>query len=484
VAEGYAYVADGSAGLSVVDVSEPATPVEVGSCDTPGYTWDVAIAGSYAYVADEGSGLRVVDVSDPAAPVEVGSCETPGFSHSVAVVGDYAYVADGNAGLRVVDVSDPAAPMEVGSYDTPGISHSVAVTAGYAYVADNGGLRVVDVTDPAAPAEVGFYDTPGVARGVAAAGDYAYVADGDAGGLRVVDVSDPTAPVELGFYDTPGYAEGVTAAGSYAYVADGDAGLRVASISDPAAPVEVGFYNTLDWAVSVAVAGGYTYVADADFGLLILRVSGPPTLAGLPDQIFSHGTLRLPRTIDLWDYVLDVDTPVEQLTFAISSTPPVGAGVTMSGTHSVHLAPSSDWCGYTDVTVRATEPGGRWDEDTFRVAVTWSCKGPLPVPDQFASRDESITLDLTEYEPQVGDGTGMYWYATGEDHCAVSGERSEDDVLSFTPESGFQGSDTVTLHMTYPWDEEASQPLTLTWGEDGEEAPPRIYLPLLSKRSR
>jgi hypothetical protein len=32
--------------------------------------------------------------------------------------------------------------------------------------------------------------------------------------------------------------------------------------------------------------------------------------------------------------------------------------------------------GGTDVTVRATDPGGLWDEDTFRVAVTWSCPGP------------------------------------------------------------------------------------------------------------
>jgi hypothetical protein len=35
-------------------------------------------------------------------------------------------------------------------------------------------------------------------------------------------------------------------------------------------------------------------------------------------------------------------------------------------------------------------------------------------------------------------------------HCTVSGEYSEDDVLTFTPDVGFVGGDTVTLHMVYP----------------------------------
>ena len=66
-------------------------------------------------------------------------------------------------------------------------------------------------------------------------------------------------------------------------------------------------------------------------------------------------------------------------------------------------------------------------------AVAWSCRGPLEVPDQVALQDEPITLDLTEYEPQVGDGTGLPWYVTGEDHCTISGEYSADDVLTFKP---------------------------------------------------
>jgi hypothetical protein len=66
----------------------------------------VAVAGGYACVADGGAGLRVVDVSDPSNPKEVGSYETPGYATGMAVAGDYAYVTDEGAGLHVVDVSD------------------------------------------------------------------------------------------------------------------------------------------------------------------------------------------------------------------------------------------------------------------------------------------------------------------------------------------------------------------------------------------
>ncbi|MBC8254828.1 MAG: hypothetical protein H8E35_12500 [Ardenticatenia bacterium] len=229
-------VADGTnGGLRVVDVSDPASPSELGFYYTPGSAAAVAVSGSMAYVADAGSwdgsqyvgsGLRVVDVSNPASPTELGFYDTPGDAGAVAVVGSTAYVA---GGLRVVDVSNPASPTQLGSYDTPGWAEGVVVSGSTAYVAGGGGLRVVDVSNPASPTEIGFYDTPGWARGVAVSGSTAYVADYD--GLRVVDVADPATPVGRGIYVTPGNANGVAVAGNTAYVADGAGGLFILRIT-------------------------------------------------------------------------------------------------------------------------------------------------------------------------------------------------------------------------------------------------------------
>jgi hypothetical protein len=138
----------------------------------------VAVNGSYAYVADDTSGLRIIDITNPNAPVEAGFFNTPGAAHGVTVSGNFAYVADDTSGLRILDVSNPAAPTETGFCDTPGRAWSVALHWNYAYVADySSGLRVIDISDPAAPYETGYYDTPGLARGVTAMGSLALVAD-------------------------------------------------------------------------------------------------------------------------------------------------------------------------------------------------------------------------------------------------------------------------------------------------------------------
>ena len=74
----------------------------------------LTVVGSYAYVTNGSHGLRVIDISNPAAPAEMGFCDTPGYAGAVAVAGNYAYVADGFSGLRIIDISNPAAPVEAG----------------------------------------------------------------------------------------------------------------------------------------------------------------------------------------------------------------------------------------------------------------------------------------------------------------------------------------------------------------------------------
>jgi hypothetical protein len=127
--------------LWVVSVSNPEHPV--GHCDTPGEANGVAVSGTNAYVADGSGGLRVISVSNPAYPAEVGYCGAPADVYGVAVSKGYAYVAGGAAGLRVVSVFDPAHPTEVGYYDTPGVAHDVALSGDYVYVADgSAGLQI------------------------------------------------------------------------------------------------------------------------------------------------------------------------------------------------------------------------------------------------------------------------------------------------------------------------------------------------------
>ena len=281
------YVADSSSGLRVIDVSDPASPIELGAIDTQN-AHSVDVAGTLAYVADTWPGLRVIDISNPASPTELGAFVTAADAFGVEVVGTLAYVAAGSSGLRVIDVSNPSALTELGAIDTPANAQGVAVMGDVAYVADGAsGLRVIDVSNPAAPVEVGAIDTPANAMDVTVVGTLAYVAD-NVSGLRVIDVSNPAVPVEIGAIDTPGGAFDVAVVGTLAYVADEALGLRVIDVSNPAAPVEVDSIDTPGQAQGVAVVGDLAYVADGHSGLQIIDIGPEFDPLGVSGSLVIH----------------------------------------------------------------------------------------------------------------------------------------------------------------------------------------------------
>jgi hypothetical protein len=59
------YLADGTGGLSVISVADPANPDEVAYYDTPGWASEVAIAAGRVYVADRDGGLVTLSYTLP-----------------------------------------------------------------------------------------------------------------------------------------------------------------------------------------------------------------------------------------------------------------------------------------------------------------------------------------------------------------------------------------------------------------------------------
>ena len=113
----YAFIGNGGY-LQVIDLGAGPPPDEEGKIVLPEplKAVDVAIISGtdYAFVADGAHGLRIIDVSTPATPVEVGSYDTPGSAMDVVVdpTLELAFIADGLEGLIVIDVSTPASPNE------------------------------------------------------------------------------------------------------------------------------------------------------------------------------------------------------------------------------------------------------------------------------------------------------------------------------------------------------------------------------------
>jgi hypothetical protein len=103
-----------------------------------------------------------------------------------------------------------------------------------------------------------------------------------------------------------------------------------------------------------------------------------PTLAELPNQFLQINTVRN-NAIDLWAYVND-DQPDNQLTFEITNSPAVGAGVTLDNNRYIDINPAQNWVGQTTVTVRVTDPLQATSSSSFIVIVAdFSNNAYLPV---------------------------------------------------------------------------------------------------------
>ena len=244
----------------------------------PGFANNVDVAGNYAYVAAGSTGLQIVDVSDRRNPRIVGALDTAGNANDVRVVDNLAYVADGSTGLQIIDVTVPATPVKLGNYNTPGDAYDVVISGNRAYVADGAaGLQIINITNPALPTLLGTYDSPGIAKGVDVSGNIAVLADG-ASGVRFIDVSDPTRPLSVGNLATSD-ARDVSVEGTIAYVADYTGSLKIIDFTNPASPsLRANTAQPLGGILTdVAKVGRFTFGADVYFvnGVPIINVTDP-----------------------------------------------------------------------------------------------------------------------------------------------------------------------------------------------------------------
>lgn len=97
----YAYAFDWQ-NLYVVDVSNPATPAAViTQTVSDDSIRSTLFTDGYLYVTEEGGGMRILDLANPAAPVEVFATDLAGYTWDVAVDNGTVYVAAAEAGFYV-----------------------------------------------------------------------------------------------------------------------------------------------------------------------------------------------------------------------------------------------------------------------------------------------------------------------------------------------------------------------------------------------
>jgi hypothetical protein len=270
----YAFLACQTAGVFVVDVTNPSDARLVGSKRLAGNIWDVASKGHYVYATSFNGELFVLDVTDPRAPRQVAvrgliawhsarqdatltakmrTAPTSGGakSTSVAVVGDILLTNDWNYGrLYAFDITNPANPVFAGTHYVPfvlGVDGDVAKQVAYIVVGYGRFSGVytlpMELLDPFAPTRYNTCSTCAFLKsngnidmgglGLSPGGDHLFYLGGYSSEFHVVDVSVPAAlhdlasttlgPHGLKLAETMGAAS----AGDFIYATAGNQGVRV-----------------------------------------------------------------------------------------------------------------------------------------------------------------------------------------------------------------------------------------------------------------
>ncbi len=284
----YAYVAAGSRS-HIVNISTPTAPVYTGTIlGYGGYHQYMNVRSGYAYVCNYDAGLQVINVSNPANPVNV--LEISGMQRIASIVfdGNYAYAAIGDSGMKIFNVTNPAAPAAVSRINTNGRAAFVSYGAitiggtptGHIFVSNRNpapGISAINVSTPATPTTSAFLGALASATGSAFSpfylNDKVFVAYGTAG-LRIIDVANPSQPTLLSTLPLGGESRGVVVSGNYAYVAAMDSGVHVVDATNPGSPVRLSKINT-SRARGIAISGNYVYVASRDSGLVVLNITNP-----------------------------------------------------------------------------------------------------------------------------------------------------------------------------------------------------------------
>jgi DNA-binding beta-propeller fold protein YncE len=172
------------------------SPTALSFVTIPGFANSVAVNGNYAYVAAGSAGLQVVNVTNRTSPAVVASLALAGNADGITAVGNLVFVADGSAGIVCIDVSNPLAPVIRSQLGTNGTALDIKILGNTAYVANGTGLFLADVTNTYSLLKIASLPLTGLIRGVSPDPNRPLVAvAADSSGMYLVDVTNPKAPV-------------------------------------------------------------------------------------------------------------------------------------------------------------------------------------------------------------------------------------------------------------------------------------------------
>lgn len=298
--------------LRIYDVSNPSSPMQLGSFDDGIGASLMRVSGNFAFVRG-GNFIRLIDITNPSAPALRGSIplSTGGIDSDGAMA-----CASMSSDVFVVDIANPDAPAIMGSLSVGDNVESLRMQGNHCYAVVTGKVHVVDMSAPANPSIAATITVP--ARDVEVAGQWLYVtrhealevfdisniggiqsvvnlalpgtpteltlvgntlyATSDLDGAFVFDVSTPAAPKLLRELIKPRDLDRIHLQGNTLYGAFKDSfidGLHIYDVTNPAKPTIVGAYRARDTRGVRAAGDGTVYLDRYSLGVTRVDVSDP-----------------------------------------------------------------------------------------------------------------------------------------------------------------------------------------------------------------
>jgi PKD repeat protein len=352
----YAFVAGAVSGITVYDMTNPGSPVNLARVSASGVI-DMEVVDNYYLLAAESGGFEVFDISDvtnieklntgpaPGAPVQPYPSEGPLVAEQVEpsggvysfngscrpiINGNYLYVASSGTGWRVLDISNPESPTIVTQVEIPAAQDAV-ISGRYAYTVEQGGIAVVDLDNPDNPSLLGScdledsVDSLAYENGTVCATGYLT----DEHMLFIVDAVNPRSPWKMLGCMVDGQCWDVVMADGYAYVAADEKGVAIIDVDPPERPSVVGYIDIRDKARTINLYQNHLIVTGQGRTVAVLEIKSPGNIQFVKDIVASYSVASFyiengVGYAGTWDTRIlrfDVDPPAD-----LTELEPIGTG--------------------------------------------------------------------------------------------------------------------------------------------------------------
>lgn len=246
------YLANGSSGVTIYDLSILNSPRLMGSFNTPGSARNIKVVGTTAYVADTYGGIIAYDVKDPMKVRLLAQWSQANTAILDFVIkGSYLFAAGYNKGFYSFDISKTSQIRKLDSYTADNrfgqgftlTTMDVVLKGNYAFISDAAGaVFIMNIRNPrnVTMANPIFLPVNFNPWSIALSGNYLSVVSQNDNKLLVYDVSNPLRAdmTPAGTLNNITGAWEVAAAGNKLYVSTAS-GVSIVDISAPAAPAVI-----------------------------------------------------------------------------------------------------------------------------------------------------------------------------------------------------------------------------------------------------